>query len=64
MTDIHTRNKECIEGISESLDKMKTQVARNTTAIVMHDATVRGEGTAHFGTTQDVLDKVLNNGKS
>ncbi len=42
-----------------SLEKMASQIARNTVSMMMHDATVRGVNPDTMGSHEELMNKVL-----
>ncbi len=44
---------------SVSLEKMASQIAKNTVSMMLHDATVRGVNPDTMGSHEDLLEKVI-----
>ena len=59
ITERHDVGLETLEKMTETLDSLTRQVAKNTAITILHDATVRGENPETIGTTEDVMGKLL-----
>ncbi|RMD64628.1 hypothetical protein D6833_04150 [Candidatus Parcubacteria bacterium] len=54
------RNERVLGEVSKHLENVSRQLAKNTVAIILHDATVRGKNPDTVGDTEDLLRKILN----
>ncbi len=48
-----------MKGVTEALNKLSEQLAKNTTTLILHDATARGENTETMGSTSEIFAQIL-----
>lgn len=57
---VHQTSMEQMKDMTDAMERIATQLVRNTTTLLLHDATVRGINPETIGSSKDIFAQVLN----
>lgn len=58
LESVHINAEKSIARMAESVDRVAHQVAKNTTTVIMHDATVKGVNPETVGSPVDIIRRL------